>query len=120
MTTEFSDDIRFIVDNARDELVEKLTMTIKKEAGKQIDINEIIKHVDVVHIVRQAVYDHFRQSVAKEIGDRLRCGIYDGTQVDKLFQSVWTSELDRSIQDRIRERAYKAVDNVIAERLKKI
>lgn len=119
MATCFSDDIKCIVDNARDELVEKLTMAIKEEAGKQININEIIKQVDVVHLVRQAVYDHFRQSVANEIGNRLRCGIYDGTKIEKLFEEVWTSELDKAIKDRIRERAYKAVDNVIAEWLKK-
>lgn len=118
--SSFSDDIGFIVDNARHELAEKLTIAIKEETAKLIDINEIIKQVDVAHLVRQAVYDNFRQTVANEIGNRLRCGIYDGTQVDKLFQSVWTNELDKAIQDRIRERAYKAVDNVIAERLKKI
>lgn len=120
MTTSFSDDINLIVDNARKELVERLATSIKEEAEKLININEIIKQVDVAHLVRQATYDSFRQSVANEIGNRLRCGIYDGTQVDKLFESVWTSELDKAIKDRIRSQAYRAVDDVIAERLKKI
>lgn len=120
MADSFSDDIKLIMDYARDELVEKLTIAIKEEVGKLIDINEIIKQADVPHLVRVAVYNDFRQSVANEVGNRLRCGVYNGTQIDELFQSAWTNEFDKAISERIRERAYKAVDGVIAERLKKI
>jgi hypothetical protein len=113
-------DIQLIVDNAKDELVERLTIAIKEEAEKLIDANEIVKQVDVAHLVRVAIYDHFRRMVANEIGNRLRCGIYDGTRVDELFQSVWTSEFDKAIQDRIRAQVHKAINDAITEKLKEI
>lgn len=120
MTSSFSDDMNSILDNAKNELVEKLNSAIKEETKKLIDLNEIIKHIDVAHLVRQAAYDYFRQSVANEVANQLRCGIYQGTKIDLLFQSAWTSEFDKAIQERIRQRAFKAVDDVIAERLKKM
>jgi hypothetical protein len=116
--SSFSDTLEMVADDARNEFIERLTAIIKDEARKLIDITEIVKQVDVAGLVRQAIYDHFRQCVANEIGNRLRCGIYDGTKVDKLFESVWTSELDKAIQDRIRTKANKAIDEVIAERLR--
>ena len=70
--------------------------------------------------VRHAIDDHFRKAVANEIGNRLRCGIYDGTSIDKLFESVWKPELDKAIQDRIQDRVDKTIDTVIAKRLKQL
>ena len=120
MSTNFSDDINLIVDNAKEELAERLTLAIKEEVGRLVSADKIIDRSNVSSIVSRAIYDHFNQAVANEIGNRLRCGIYNGINIDKLFDSVWTSELDKAIQDRIRGRVNKAVDDVIAERLKKI
>jgi hypothetical protein len=118
--SNLSDTLGMIADDARNEFIERLTAIIKDEAGKLIDVIEIVKQVDVAGLVRQAIYDHFRQCVANEIGNRLRCGIYDGTKVDRLFESVWTSELDKAIQDRIRTKVNKAIDAVVAERLRSV
>lgn len=118
--SSFIDNISYIVDNAKDEFVERLAEAVKEETVKIIDADDIIKQLNVPYLVRQAIYDHFRQFVTNEIGNRLRCGIYDGTKVDTLFESVWTEELDKAIEDRIRSRIYKSIDDVIAERLKQL
>ena len=114
------DDLKCIIDNARDELVERLTTAVKEEAGKLVSTDDIVQRADVPSIVRHAIDDHFRKAVANEIGNRLRCGIYDGTSIDKLFESVWKPELDKAIQDRIRDRVDKTIDTVIAKRLKQL
>ena len=55
--------------------------------------------------------------VANEVSNRLRCGIWNGTTVDRLFESIWTEQFDIAIKDRIRQKVYSAIDAVIKERL---
>ena len=74
--SELSSEIEYILENSKSELVERLTAVVNEEVKKLIDVNEFTKSINVADIVRRAVYDHFRQHVANEISNRLRCGIW--------------------------------------------
>lgn len=69
-------------------------------------------------VVARAVDDRVRAYCETEVGNRLRCGIYDGGKVDRLFESVWSDQLDRAIRERVRSRVLAIVDEMVVEVLK--
>lgn len=121
---QITEDIRFAILESNESLAHRVTSIIKDEVESELkDVLRADSLISLLHnsdIVRVAIREYFEKYAATEIGNRLRCGIYSGTQIDKLFESIWTEQLDKSIQDRIRMRVNNAVDQVIKERLSKI
>ncbi len=68
--------------------------------------------------MNRLIRSHFEASVATEIGNRLRLGMYDGSLVNRLFESIWTEQFDIAIKERIRGKVYAAIDAAITEKLK--
>lgn len=98
-------------------VAELLKVKIESEIERTLQIDRLLELVNNSNIVGMAMREHFENRVANEISNRLRCGIYSGTAVDKLFESVWTDQFDKAIKERIRGRVNKVIDAVIAERL---
>lgn len=88
------------------------------DAMAALDTETIMKVIDRSNIIDRLIRDNVEKCVAVEVGNRLRCGIYNGTAIDKLLESIWTEQLEIALKDRIRSKAYTAIDAVIAERLK--
>lgn len=59
--------------------------------------------------LKQAILEYFEQHAATTVGNRLRCGRYDATQMEKIFDSIWTEQFERSVADNIRGKVYKAI-----------
>lgn len=67
--------------------------------------------------VSRALDERVRAKCENEVENRLRCGIYDASKVDRLFESVWTSQLDRAIKERIRAQVLQVCDETVRELL---
>ena len=117
---ELIDRIKCACENANSDLADRILAIVTEhlETSMTIETQQLVKMID--NVSHRLLTDHFQKSIANEIGNRLRCGCYNGTDVDKLFESVWTNELDRAIKDRIESKVYKAIDTVIAERLRQM
>jgi len=120
--SDFAESIRNALDDCNATLVDSLVAAIKKyvEESKLFDANDLLKMVNASNLVNRILRDHIERWVANEIGNRLRCGIYDGRKVDELFSTLWTEQLEKSVQDRIRSRVNVAIDAAITERMKQI
>jgi len=83
------------------------------------DPAQIVKLVENCPAFKNAIYDYFKDRVANEVGNRLRCGCYEGTQVDALFDKVWSESLDSAMEERISRCISTKVDNLIKARFNK-
>lgn len=121
---ELGESIGFAISNVEEDLKGRLLDLIKEriesEAQRLLQFEVLKKMIDESSIVHRKLLEWMNSWVANEVGNRLRCGVYNGTGVDKLFESIWTEQLDIAIKDRIRSKVYKAIDDVIAEKLKRI
>lgn len=119
---EFATELGQMLNYNRDEISNGLLALVKRklEAEKLIDAKELTKILDESRIVHTLVRTHFKSWVENEIGNRLRCGIYDGGTVNRLFDSIWTEQFDIAIKERIRERVNKAIDAIVKERLNRV
>lgn len=117
---EFAEELVSVLSYNRDEVVRTVLDVVKRklEDTPPPTAAEIVKAINDSSLVHNMMCDWAKKWVANEIGNRLRCGIWNGTTVDKLFDSIWTEQLDVAIKDRIRTKVYAAIDTVIAERLK--
>lgn len=70
--------------------------------------------------LQKGIRDYFERHAATTVGNRLRCGCYEGTQVDKIFEGIWTEQWDRAIADRIRGKVNDTINAIIKERLSKL
>lgn len=101
-------------------VVSLLKAKIESEVEKTLSVESLLELIQGSNIVGMAIREYFENRVATEIGNRLRCSIYSGTEVDKLFDSIWTEQLDRAIRERMHGRINKFIDSVIAERLNQL
>lgn len=117
---EFAEELGSIFDNNRNEIISDVLDLVKRklEDVSQITFSEIEKEIERSNLVHRVMTSWAERWVANEVGNRLRCGIWDGKTVDRIFDSIWTEQFDIAIRDRIKTKAREAVDAVIAERLK--
>lgn len=83
---------------------------LENKAG---ELTAIIEQVDVGRMV----YEQMRLSVANEIGNRLRCGVWNGQEITKLVEECWPAAVDEAVKDRIRWRLGTMVEDEIKSRL---
>jgi len=117
---EFTTAINSEIEDTRYSIVARFTELVKQKIENEISVSSLTAIVEESGTIRRMIREYFEKSVATEIGNRLRCGIYDGLKMDDVFESVWNEQFDRAIQDRIRQKVHSAIDTVVAERLKKI
>lgn len=80
--------------------------------------DELAAAIEESGVLRRAIREFFERTAATEVGNRLRCGIYNGLQVDKIFDSIWTAEFETALQDRAKRIAQRAVTAAIENILK--
>ena len=116
---EMAESISYAISNAKSDLADRLVDIVKEriESEKLFDEDRLVAMVESSDVVSKVIYDYFKTRVENEVGNRLRCGIYNGTQVDRLLDSVWTEQLDIAIKDRIRFWVYTSIDAIITEKL---
>jgi hypothetical protein len=107
---DFSENINNIINRS----VEKKVTSLMGNPAKLVSI------VENCPAFKDAIYDYFKKSVAVEIGNRLRCGIYNGTEIDKLFNDVWTDELDKAMKDRLSRKIDVEIENMIKAKLNSV
>ena len=119
--TDFVENIGYLIENTKTKLTDSILSYVKQyiDAEKLFDSDKLIKIIDESNVVSRLVREHIEKWVATEIGNRLRCCIYDAYQVDKLFDSIWTKELDKAIEERIKRKVNASIDQIITEYLKK-
>lgn len=116
---DFANELDLILNYNKDEIIRNV-LDLVKEKLKDPPIPtaaEIVKEIESSGLVHRTMLDWANRWVANEVGNRLRCGIWDGTTVDRVFDSIWTEQFDIAIKDRIRQKVYSAIDAVIKEKL---
>ena len=116
---DFATELESVINYNKDEIISGVLDLVKRRLADTPPPTaaEIVKAIESSGIVHRTMLDWANQWVANEVGNRLRCGVWNGTAVDRLFDSIWTEQLDVAIKDRIRQRVYSAIDAVIKERL---
>ena len=112
-----------IMDSVQDRLDEIIGSLVTKKIESLLSEKNSPELADLVWnsaSLRTAIGGYFERHAATTVGNRLRCGIYDGLNMDKIFDSVWTRQFDTAIADRIRKKVNESIDSVISERLKKL
>lgn len=119
---EFTTEIGSVLEYHKDETINAVLRFVKEKLQDCQPPNaaEIIQAIESSGVIHRVMSDWMHQWVANEVGNRLRCGIYNGTTVDRVFDSIWTEQFDVAIRDRIRGKVYSAIDAVIKEKLSKI
>jgi hypothetical protein len=116
---DFVTELGSILSCSRDEIVNGVLELVKRkvEETPPLTAAEIVRAIESSGIVHRTMLDWANRWVANEVANRLRCGIWDGTTVGRLFDTIWTEQFDVAIKDRIRQKANAAIDAVIKERL---
>jgi hypothetical protein len=116
---DFATELGSVLNYNRDEVINSVLELVKRklDSTPPPTAAEIVKAIESSGLVHRTMLDWANRWVANEVGNRLRCGIWNGGTVDRIFESIWTEQFDVAIKDRIREKAYAAVDAVIKERL---
>lgn len=105
---------------ARLELVIESMVAKSLERISKPDSAELAAMIENSTTLRTAISEYFERNAATTVGNRLRCGVYNARDVDKAFNAVWDEQFQKALEDRIRGKVDKAIDAVIAERLKKL
>lgn len=98
--------------NARLEALIESIVT-KKIAELVLDPEALAQRVLNSPTLRRVIGDRIEQSVATIVGNRLRCEVYNGFDMDKVFESIWPEQFDTAIKDRARRVAENAVKEAI-------
>ncbi len=116
---DFATELGSVLNYNKDEIISSVLALVKRklEETPPPTAAEIVKAIESSGLVHRTMLEWASRWVANEVGNRLRCGIWNGTAVDRLFDSIWTEQLDTAIKDRIRRRVDSAIDAVIKERL---
>lgn len=116
---DFAIEIGSILTPNKEEIINSILDLVRRklEDSQPPCATEIIQAIENSGLVHRMMCDWSNRWVANEVGNRLRCGIWNGSTVDRLFDSIWTEQFDIAIRDRIRQRVYSAIDGAIKERL---
>lgn len=112
---EIAADVEYKTQQMVNELVEKQLKAIVQKGNP-----ELAEFVERSPELRKGINDYFERHVATTVGNRLRCGCWEGTQVDAIFEGIWTEQWDKAIADRIRGRVNDTIDAIIKERLSRL
>jgi hypothetical protein len=97
----------------------QLDSIVKEEIWKlSVDATALEKTIKDLNLY-PIIGDSLKSKVANEIGNRLRC--YDTHMaglLDKAFESVWTEQLQRAMEDRVRRKIDNFIDKAIQDKLK--
>ncbi len=117
---DFATEMGSILSYNKQEIIHSILELVRRklESTPPPTAAEIIKEIEISGMVHRSMCDWANRWVANEVANRLRCGIWDGSTVNRLFDSIWTEQFDIAIQERIKDKARSAVDAVIAEQLK--
>lgn len=116
---DFATEMGTILSYNKDEVIHDILNLVSKklEEAPLPTAAEIVKEIENSGLVHRTMLDWANRWVATEVGNRLRCGIWNGGTVDRLFDSIWTEQFDIAIKDRIKTKVNSAIDAVIKERL---
>ena len=120
MTDEdFAAEMGSILSYNKDEIISSVLDLVRKklEDSPPPNLAEITREIENSHLIHRHMLDWMHRWVANEVGNRLRCGIWNGGSVDRLFDSIWTEQFDVAIKDRIKRKVDSAIDAVVKERL---
>jgi hypothetical protein len=98
-----------LVETLANDALEKLKAPENEEA--------LVIRIMETEVFRKAVYERNEARLATEIGNRLRCGIYNALEMDALFERVWVKELDKALEDRVRQKIDKYVSTEVKTRI---
>lgn len=97
------------IDDLIEEKVEKIVNEKIEDAVANIAKQEVENYVEAnkdtigdSHSFRKQIYNIIDHYLPTEIGNRLRCGIYDNTLVKKVFDECFEDELKKQIKSEIR------------------
>jgi len=65
--------------------------------------------------INRIVWESLQSKVINEIGNRLRAPLYNGGEVDKIFESVWKPQLDEAMKDRVRKKVLNECEKIVKE-----
>jgi len=120
-TDSIAQELKYTVENFSESFKGILDKAVTQKVNSLLsDPIALVKMIEDSPAFREAIYKYFDKRVATEVGNRLRCGIYDGTKVDDLFEKVWTPELDKAMEDRIIRRLDNKINDMIKTKLAKI
>ena len=116
---EFAAELDSVLSYNKDEIINGVLGLVKRklEDAPPLTADEIVKAIESSGLVHRTMLNWANRWVANEVENRLRCGIWNGGTVDRLFDSIWTTAFDKAIQDRIRQKVNSAIDAVVKERL---
>jgi hypothetical protein len=112
---DISDEVELKIQQMINELVQKQLEAIVTKGNPAL-----AEFVERSPELKKGIRDYFELHAATTVGNRLRCGCYEGTQVDKIFDSIWSEQWDRAIADRIRGKVNDAINAMIKDRLAKL
>lgn len=87
---------------------------------KMLSVDVILKEAMDTAIVMNAFRDFANKNIANEISNRLRCGIWNGREFQKIFDENWEAALQASTIEKIRNKVGDAIDAEIKARIKKL
>ena len=102
----------------RDSILSHISGFVEEKVKELVSPESIAKIFSETNALHKFVLDQVKRFGETEVGNRLRCGCWDGRTVDRLFDSIWTEQFDKAIQDRIRDKVRSGIDAAIADRLK--
>lgn len=109
VTTSMLNDVAQAAQDRFDELVEA---AVKLHIERFIaDPDRIASFVADSRVFRESVREWMDRYIVTEVGNRLRCGVYDGLKVDEVFNKAWLPQFETAIKERI----HKAVRAEIAK-----
>lgn len=119
---EFAEELGAILTPNKEEIISNILELVRRKLDdtQPPKVEEIVKAIESNNLVHKLMCEWADRWVANEVGNRLRCGCWDGIKVDRIFDSIWDEQFDVAIKDRIQKRVFAAIDEVIAERLKKL
>ena len=69
--------------------------------------------------MRRAFSDWLDKTLPTVIGNRLRCGCWEGGHMDRIFESVWTDQFQKSMESRVRMKALDTASTIAEKFLTK-
>src|SRR5258706_9692647 len=96
----FATELGSILSYNKDKVISSVLELVKRklEDTPPPTAAEIVQAIESSGLVHRTMLEWANRWVANEVANRLRCGIWNGTAVDRLFDSIWTEQLDIAIK----------------------